>query len=293
MKRTVLALAAFAALCSLAPAEEKIDLLVITGNHAHDWVNTTPILVKFLNDTGRFNVSVTTTPERDLVLSNLARYQVLVFHYRETDRETKFDVLDEKGQKTDEQKVCPPKPDRWPEINEKALLGAVEMGKGLVVLHYATSAFDMGKANWPEFEKLIGGGWRRSKGNFGHGTQFQFKVKVVKKDHPITQGFPDEFLHSKDELYHKSLMVEGNTVLITGFDDPAKGGKACTGKDENLGWVRQHGQGRVFTTVLGHGPEQMRLSPGFQALVSRGAEWAATGKVTIPLPAKLDADPVK
>lgn len=107
------------------------------------------------------------------------------------------------------------------------------------------------------------------------------------------KGFPDEFLHAKDELYHKSFMVEGNTVLCTAFDDPKLGDDKCTGKDENMAWVREQGKGRVFTTLLGHGPDQMRLSPGFQALLARGCEWAATGKVTIPLPSKLDAEPVK
>ncbi|HYF01680.1 MAG TPA: ThuA domain-containing protein, partial [Planctomycetota bacterium] len=72
--------------------------------------------------------------------------------------------------------------------------------------------------------------------------------------------------------------------------DPKLGDDRCTGKDENLAWVREHGKGRVFTTVLGHGPDQMKLSPGFQALVSRGAEWAATGAVTIPVPSKIDAE---
>ena len=290
MTRTMLVLVA---LLWAAPAQEKIELLVITGCHRHDWVNTTPVLVKFLEATGKFKVTVTEDPKKDLTPANLEKYGALIFHYRENAAVQKVTVLDESGQKTDKVREIPAQPDRWPEANEKALLGAVEAGKGLVVLHYATSAFDEGKAAWPEYEKLIGGGWRVTKKAFGHGTMFQFKVKIADPEHPITKGFPAEFLHAKDELYHKSLMVEGNKVLITGFDDPKLGGEKCTGKDENLGWVREHGKGRVFTTVLGHGPDQMRLSPGFQALVSRGAEWAATGKVTIPVPAKIDAEPAK
>ncbi len=295
--RKLIALAALAALLALRPADgasqEKLRILVITGNHAHDWVNTTPVLVRFLKDTGRFDADVTETPEKDLTSQNLSRYSAFVMHYRETAREMKFDVLDEKGQKTGQTRVCPPKPDRWPDAAEKAFLSAIEGGKGLVVIHYATSGFDVGKAAWPEYEKLIGGGWRRSKGFGDHGTMFQFKVKVVNPEHPVTKGFPAEFLHAKDELYHKSMPMEGNTVLTTGFDDPKLGGPKCTGKDEPLTWVRDHGRGRVFTTVLGHGPDQMRLSPGFQALVSRGAEWAATGKVTLSVPGRLDAEPAK
>jgi type 1 glutamine amidotransferase len=291
MTRIAAALAALA-LAAFSPPQDKLELLILTGSHRHDWYNTTPILVKFLRDSGRFNVTVSEDPVKVLTPEGLKKYGVVLLHYRETSAPQKFPVLDDKYVPTKETKEFPPKPGRWPAENEKALLDAVSGGTGLVVIHFATSAFDEPKeVNWPEYEKLIGGGWRRSKGNFGHGTQFQFEVKIANKEHPITKGFPDKFLHSKDELYHKSLMVEGNTVLLTGFDDPAKGGKACTGKDENLGWVREHGKGRVFTTVLGHGYDQMRLSPGFQALVSRGAEWAATGKVTLPLPSKIDADP--
>ena len=45
-----------------------------------------------------------------------------------------------------------------------------------------------------------------------------------------------------------------------------------------------YGKGRVFHTTLGHGPEVMRCV-GFVTTFQRGAEWAATGKVTIPVPA--------
>lgn len=292
MARTAALLLAAALTCSFR-TEEKLPVLLLTGSHRHDWVNTTPLLEKFLEATGRFDVTVSEDPPSVLTPETLRRYRVVLLHYRETDRPMKFEILDENGNKTGRVREVPARPGRWPAACERALLEAVENGLGVVVIHYATSAFDEGEAHWPEYEKLIGGGWRVTQKQFGHGTMFQFKVKVVDRDHPITRGFPAEFLHAKDELYHKSLMVEGNRVLCTGFDDPAKGGPKCTGRDENLAWVRSHGKGRVFTTVLGHGPDQMRLSPGFQALVARGTEWAATGEVTLPLPPKLDADPVQ
>jgi type 1 glutamine amidotransferase len=47
-----------------------------------------------------------------------------------------------------------------------------------------------------------------------------------------------------------------------------------------------YGKGRVFTTVLGHDVAAIQ-TPVFTALFSRGAEWAATGKVTLPLPAAV------
>jgi type 1 glutamine amidotransferase len=44
-----------------------------------------------------------------------------------------------------------------------------------------------------------------------------------------------------------------------------------------------YGKGRVFHTVLGHAGEQCR-SVAFIATFQRGAEWAATGKVTQKIP---------
>ncbi len=293
MARALLVLWAAALGGPAIAAEDPIPVLIVTGSHRHDWVNTTPVLAKILTDTGRFKVSVTEAPGRDLNPDNLAKFKLIVLHYRENDKPAKYEILDEKGQKTGQFRDIPPHPDRWPEPCEGALLAAVQKGTGCVAPHYGTSAFDEGKAAWPEYEQLVGGGWRVSKKHFGHGTMFQFRVRIVDKEHPITKGMPEEFLHSKDELYHNSLMLEGNKVLTTAFDDPEKGGKPCTGKDENVTWVHDYGKGHVFTTVLGHGPDQMRLSPGFQCLFARGCEWAATGAVTIPVPAKMDAEPVK
>jgi type 1 glutamine amidotransferase len=51
-------------------------------------------------------------------------------------------------------------------------------------------------------------------------------------------------------------------------------------------WTTTFGTGRVFTTALGHDPAAMIL-PGFIATFVRGAEWAATGAVTLPLPDEL------
>jgi hypothetical protein len=55
------------------------------------------------------------------------------------------------------------------------------------------------------------------------------------------------------------------------------------GQEHPLAWTTQFGQGRVFATSLGHGPEAVS-HPGFRGLFARGVEWAATGAVSIPLP---------
>jgi type 1 glutamine amidotransferase len=51
-------------------------------------------------------------------------------------------------------------------------------------------------------------------------------------------------------------------------------------------WTVKYGNGRVFVDAMGHDADAMTL-PGFVATLARGAEWAATGEVTIPLPQEL------
>ena len=45
-----------------------------------------------------------------------------------------------------------------------------------------------------------------------------------------------------------------------------------------------YGKGRVFHTVIGHSVTQIKRG-SFVTTFLRGAEWAATGKVTLPVPA--------
>jgi type 1 glutamine amidotransferase len=47
-------------------------------------------------------------------------------------------------------------------------------------------------------------------------------------------------------------------------------------------WTTKYGNGRVFVTALGHDAPAVK-APGFVTTFTRGAEWAATGKVTLPI----------
>jgi type 1 glutamine amidotransferase len=49
---------------------------------------------------------------------------------------------------------------------------------------------------------------------------------------------------------------------------------------------REFGKGRCFHLILGHDARTIQ-NAGWQALMLRGTEWAATGKVTIPIPDAL------
>jgi type 1 glutamine amidotransferase len=238
-----------------------IKVLIITGDHGHAWKETTPFLKDFLTRAGML-VDVTETPARDLTAENLAKYDVLLLNYKDTKKG---------GPET-----------RWSEANQKAFADAVRGGKGLVVYHHASSAFVSGSEWDREFEKVIAGGWRKQ-GN--HGKRHVFNLTVRKADHPITRGLPAEFAHSNDELYQNSVMFPDSVVLVTAFSDKKLDPKN-TDKHEPMVWTAMYGKGRVVENVLGHDVEAMK-SPGFQTLMIRCLEWAATGEVRSPVPPEL------
>ncbi len=255
MLRTSLLLAALmlAAPVDMARAaddKEPVKLLIITGDHGHDWKGTTESLKGFLAKGGRIDVDVTTTPAKDLTSENLAKYDVLLLNYKETK---------------------PTEETKWTDANKQALLDAVRGGKGLVVYHFASSAF--AKPNWDEYEKMIAGGWR-SQGF--HGPKHVYDVKKTAAAHPISKGLTPSFTHTIDELYQNSKMLPGNVVLATAYSDPDK--PKGTGKDEPVIWVNLYGMGRVYHNALGHDVEALS-DPNLQEWLRRGVEWAATGEV--------------
>jgi type 1 glutamine amidotransferase len=258
---TAVAAVLFLALPLCAAESKAIKVLIVTGDHGHAWKETTPFIKELLVKAG-MSVSVTETPAKDLTADNLAKYDVLLLNYK-----------DPKNGGPDT---------RWSDDNKKAFADAVRGGKGLVVYHHASSAFVADGDFDKEFEKIIAGGWRKQ-GN--HGKRHEFSVTIRKNDHPITKDLPAEFAHANDELYQNSVMFPKSEVLATAFSDKKKDPKNSD-KHEPVVWVAEYGKGRVCENVLGHDVAAMK-SLGFQTLLIRGVEWAATGEVHYPVPAEL------
>lgn len=259
---TSLVLAWFLATAACAADAPAIRVLIITGDHGHNWKETTPFLKQLLTKAGH-QVDVTQTPRTDLTTDKLSKYNVLVLNYRDTP----------KGAQENPASV-------WTDENKQAFISAIKQGTGLVVYHHASSAFRGDSEFDKEFEKVTAGGWRKQ--GF-HGAMHEFTV-TTRKEHPITRGIKS-FAHGRDELYQNSLIIDGSEVLVTAYSDPAKDPKN-TGKHEPMVWVNMAGKGRVVQDALGHDVTAMQ-STGAQTLLIRCVEWAATGNTTTSAPAEL------
>ncbi len=259
----------------VAPAQDtipffqpgKIRVLIFSGRNNHDWRTTTPYLRKLLVDSGRFDVRVEEEPA-GVTEATLAAYDLLVLDYNGP---------------------------RWGAVTERAVVSFVKSGKGLVAVHAASYAFaglvvlgdnhrPMGitQPPWPEYLQMIGGWWTEGPPKTAHAPRHCFQVKFVDRVHPIAQEMAKSFTVS-DELYHSHRMSPDAHVLATAYDDPSNGG---TGKDEPLIWTVGYGKGRTLYTALGHDVAAMQEA-GFVSTFVRGAEWAATGVVTVTADGKL------
>jgi len=244
-----------AAAVGAAAAPGKLRVLLVSGQNNHDWRATTPALVKILEESGRFAVTVTNEPSKctgksfeecDVVVSNWTAW---------------------------------PNVNRrpWNEEAQRAFLAFIRGGGGLAVFHAASTACQ----DWAEFRQLACATW--AKGKTGHGRRHSFRVAISEKAHPITAGMEDFEIF--DELWHRMAVRPNVKVLCTAFSAKESGG---SGAVEPVAMCTRLGAGRGFNLVLGHDVKAMS-APGWQALMLRGTEWAATGKVTIA-PAGAGAD---
>ncbi|NWK55769.1 ThuA domain-containing protein [Verrucomicrobiaceae bacterium N1E253] len=259
---------------------EKIKVLITDGpQKAHNYKDTTPVLMQLLGKTARFEVDHSRSTKKGCedgtYKPDFSLYDVVVMNEG-------FGAAD------------------WPEATQKAFEKYMANGGGMVSFHAANNCWP----NWKEYNKMTGiGGWGKrnessgpylyidsegavvrdtSKGKGGsHGPQHEFKLIVREKEHPIMKGLPPTFVHGPDELYDRLRgPAENVTILATAFSSKKQRG---TDRNEPTLMTITYGKGRIFHTVLGHGVKQIKQG-SFVTTFLRGTEWAATGKVSIPVP---------
>jgi type 1 glutamine amidotransferase len=269
---------------------DKLRVLIVDGfNPYHEWQVTTPRMKQILEDSGRFTVDVATVPVPEGYKADLSGPlpRIESINFRPTFAD--YDVVIGNY-------VGP----RWPAETEKEFEAFIAGGGGFVSVHSADNAFP----DWPEYSRMTGvGGWYgrneksgphvylddadnevrdTSPGSGGHhGPQHEYQIRIRDTEHPITRGLPKTWLHAKDELYDTLRgPAEDMHILATAYSDPKFDG---TGKHEPMLMTLPYGRGRVFHTVLGHADYSMKCV-GFETILLRDTEWAATGEVTIDVP---------
>lgn len=263
-------------------ARKPIKTLLITGQNNHNWQVSHVVLKQILENSGRFDVDFVISPEQGKDMSgfvlDFSPYQLV--------------VLDYNG-------------DSWPEETNRRFLEYVQNGGGVVIYHAADNAF----SKWLEFNRICAlGGWEGRNENSGpyvywkdgklvkdssagpggsHGRQHEYVLNGRDKVHPVVKGLPLKWRHAKDELYDR-MRGPGNIrdILYTAYSDKETNG---SGREEPLVFTVDYGNARIFHTMLGHAgattEDNIAMQcTGFQVLLLRGAEWAATGKVTQKVP---------
>ncbi len=265
---------------------QKHKVMIITGQNNHYWQGSSPIIKQIFDQSGMFEATIVTSPAKGEDMSafrpDFSAYDLICMDYNG---------------------------DMWPESTRNNFVQYMKKGGALVVFHASDNAF----SEWEEYNRMIGvGGWGgrteahgpivywhdgkfhkdTSAGRGGaHGRQDEYVVHTRNASHPIMQGLPEKWLHTKDELYH-SLRgpAKQMTVLATASQPKERGG---SGRQEPVLMTIKYGKGRVFHSVMGHaGAKNLNTvkCAGFITTLLRGAEWAVTGKVTQPVSRELPTE---
>jgi hypothetical protein len=260
-----------------ALAAGKLRALIVDGENNHDWQTATAELREILEATGRFEVAVSTSGAPGW-MPPFASADVVILNFNSGHL---------------------PTAKRWPLGVEEGFLSYLFTGGGVVIFHAANNAF----VGWPEYNDIIGLGWRdpafgpglivteRGKVQVvpapdgpkpGHGPRHDFTVTTMPNKHPLTKGMPRQWTQRAEQLTHgQHGPARGLTIVSYAWSKDSQ-------RNEPMEWTRLWGKGRVYTTMFGHtwkGEDNPNLrTPGFRATLARGVEWAATGKVTLPPP---------
>jgi putative membrane-bound dehydrogenase-like protein len=297
-----------------------IPVLIVDGQNNHDWQSTTDSLHATLKATNRFAVDVETAPETKSVKGIRAPKADAPEYLKESYQNFRSiqQAAEKKNKEVDESAwknwnpfkgqhqavVLNYNGKEWTQETKESLVRYVHGGGGLVLVHAANNAF----RNWDAYNEMIGLGWRPA--NFGdcikwevlknrpfvackdctsgHGSKHPFQVAVRKPEHPIMKNIPATWMHGKDELYHNMRGPAKNlTILSSAYSDPKQRG---TGEHEPITYEVSYGKGRVIVTTMGHfwnGQTEWDglHCVGFQTIFARSVEYAATGKITLPIPA--------
>ena len=222
--------------------DAKIQVLLITGDDVpgHPWKETSPVYSEILTASGKFEVK----QEEGLAIlekkDELAKFDLIVFNLFNNKKVKLSDAA------------------------KANLVSYVKDGKGFMPCHLASASFQ----DWQEWNDMCGRHWVFGKS--GHKARKPFQAKIANKEDPITKGV--EGFEADDELYANLFGDAKLNVLVEADSN-------FSNKTEPLLFTLEYGKGRVFHNAFGHDAKALN-NPVLKKLLVRGAQWAATGKVT-------------
>ncbi len=165
---------------------------------------------------------------------------------------------------------------------KKALLDAIDGGKGFVGCHSASDTYHTGEITVEDarqlapryrnfgmeadpYIRMLGGEFIK------HGAQQKARLRLIDASFPGAAALGNSEVH--EEWYSLKEFARDLHVIwvqeTAGMAEPVYQRPPYPAT-----WARQHGQGRVFYTSLGH-REDVWLNPKFQEMLIGGLSWAS------------------
>ena len=263
MRNAVIVSLALTALCllPLAGAQEeppKILYLTKSVDFEHSPVreeNGAPSLsAKILSKLAdQLGAEITCTKDASVInKENLANYDLVMFY-------TQGDLTQAGGLDNSP---------GMPATGVQDLVDWIKAGGGFIGFHSATDTFDTDDPEPAPYIQMIGAEFR------GHGGQFAGEVTVVDPDHPTMANFPKNW--TLNEEWYLFRKFNAANIRVLALMDP--GAERAKQEAYNIPaypvvWVRQLGDGRIYSTALGH-REDVWANPKFQKVTLDAMEWA-------------------
>jgi type 1 glutamine amidotransferase len=265
MKRFIFAALAAALLAApliAADAPKPLKALMVCGGCCHDYTNQKRIISEGVS--ARANVEWTIVHEEAPDKTNERLHEVSIYHNPEWWKG--YDVI--------VHNECFGAVENVPFV--EGIAAAHKAGVAGVMLHCSTHSYRTAKTDE----------WRKAVGitSMSHEKNRDLLVKNLKPEHPVMKGFPAEWPDAKDELYKNEKLWENCVPLAQAYGEDTK-------KDHVVIWLNQYGDGKIFSTTLGHSNATME-QPVYLDLVTRGLLWAC-GKLNDDGTPKVGYGPVK
>jgi len=285
----------FVTLLSLLPATligaapSPIRVLLVDGFSNHNWQLNTALIREILEPTGLFRLDVSTAPP------NAAAPGWSDWRPQFADYDVVIQTCNDIGGGPS-----------WPEAVQADFEAYVQRGGGVFIYHSGNNAFP----NWNTYNRIIGLGWRRADQGValtldeagiitripsgedrgtGHGPRSDV-VLTRRGEHPIHRDLPRRWKVADIEVYHHARGPAENVEVLSYAFDASR-----TQMHWPIEWTVQYGEGRVYTSTLGHvwrndtDPISLRCV-GMRTLMIRALEWLADRPVTYPVPADFPSE---